>query len=97
MRNSIRTAVKECSLTKTTHYRAEVRFNAGGEDSSFTADPLESGTRWYRGDLHMHTAHSDGSCSSQNGRMVPCSLFLTAQAAMARGLDFIATTDPQSI
>src|SRR5258708_2976321 len=53
------------------HYRAEIRFNARGEDSSFTADPLESGTRWYRGDLHMHTAHSDGSCSSQGGRIVP--------------------------
>ena len=75
------------------HYRAEVRFNARDEDSSFTDHPLETGTRWYRGDLHMHTAHSDGSCSSQNGRMVPCPLVLTVQTAAARGLDFIAITD----
>jgi len=75
------------------HYRAEVRFNARDEDSSFAANPLEAGTRWYRGDLHMHTGHSDGSCPSQGGRMVPCPLFLTVQTAAARGLDFIAITD----
>ncbi|MGH8031718.1 MAG: CehA/McbA family metallohydrolase [Luteimonas sp.] len=55
--------------------------------------PLRSTAGWYRGDLHMHDAHSDGSCSSQAGARVPCPLFLTAQAAVARGLDFIAITD----
>ena len=75
------------------HYRAEIRFNSRAEDESFTAQPLATGTRWYRGDLHMHTAHSDGSCQSQSGRKVPCPLFLTVQAAAARSLDFIAITD----
>jgi hypothetical protein len=75
------------------HYRAEVRFNAKDEDSSFTAAPLAIGTRWYRGDLHMHSAHSDGSCASQSGKMVPCPVFVSAQTATARGLDFIAITD----
>jgi hypothetical protein len=75
------------------HYQAEIRFNSRDEDASFAAHPLATGTRWYRGDLHMHTAHSDGSCSSQSGRMVPCPVFLYAQTAAARGLDFIAITD----
>jgi hypothetical protein len=75
------------------HFRAEVRFNSKVEDASFTLQPLASGTRWYRGDLHMHTAHSDGSCASQSGKMVPCPVFLNAQTAAARGLDFIAITD----
>ncbi len=75
------------------HYHAEIRFNDRAEDASFTAHPLETGKRWYRGDLHMHTAHSDGSCPSQSGRMVPCPLFLTVQTAASRGLDFIAITD----
>jgi hypothetical protein len=75
------------------HYRAEIRFNAPGEDAAFTSAPLASGTRWYRGDLHMHTAHSDGNCLSQGGRMVPCPLFLYVQTAAARSLDFIAITD----
>ncbi len=75
------------------HYRAEIRFDSRAEDSSFTAQPLAVGTRWYRGDLHMHTGHSDGSCKSQSGRKVPCPLFLTVQAAASRSLDFIAITD----
>ena len=75
------------------HYRAEIRFNARDEDTSFAARPLAAGRRWYRGDLHMHTAHSDGSCASQSGRLVPCPVFLTAEAAAARGLDFVAITD----
>jgi hypothetical protein len=75
------------------HYTAEIRFNSRDEDASFTDHPLATGTRWYRGDLHMHTAHSDGSCPSQSGRIVPCPLFLSVQTAAARGLDFIAITD----
>lgn len=55
--------------------------------------PLRNEAGWYRGDLHMHTAHSDGHCASQAGKSVPCPLFLTVQAAVKRGLDFIAITD----
>ena len=75
------------------HYEADIRFNARAEDAAFTTQPLASGKHWYRGDLHMHTAHSDGSCDSQSGRKVPCPLFLTVQAAASRSLDFIAITD----
>ncbi len=75
------------------HYRAEIRFNSPLEDRGFTLEPLKTGKRWYRGDLHMHTAHSDGSCMSQSGKRVPCPLFRTVQTATERGLDFIAITD----
>jgi hypothetical protein len=75
------------------HYRAEIRFNDRREDASFTSQPLATGKRWYRGDLHMHTAHSDGSCLSQSGKQVPCPVFLTVETAALRGLDFIAITD----
>src|SRR5262249_34961503 len=37
--------------------------------------------------------HSDGRCTSQGGKTVPCPAFLTIQAAAARGLDFVAITD----
>lgn len=77
-------------------YTAAVRF----ERESTTADThmrqeaaLRAQPGWYRGDLHMHTAHSDGSCASRRGQRVPCPLFLTAQTASERGLDFIAITD----
>ncbi|WP_242111565.1 CehA/McbA family metallohydrolase [Luteimonas aquatica] len=77
-------------------YTARIWF--GGErdpywQPSVANPPLREEAAWYRGDLHMHDAHSDGSCRSQGGRKVPCPLFLTAQAAAARGLDFVAVTD----
>ena len=70
-----------------------MRFNDTSEDEGFASAPLETGMRWYRGDLHMHTANSDGNCASQSGKRVPCPVFVTAQAATQRGLDFIAITD----
>ena len=56
-------------------------------------EPLRAGPAWFRGDLHMHTAHSDGQCPSQTGKMVPCPVYFTVDAAARRGLDFIAITD----
>jgi len=61
--------------------------------SPFSAKPVNTTRGWYRGDLHMHTGHSDGSCKSQSGAQVPCPVFKTAEAAVSRGLDFIAITD----
>jgi hypothetical protein len=77
-------------------FSSEVYFDRSSQDE--TADPLvrqslRSGPAWYRGDLHMHTAHSDGFCKSQAGRDVSCPLFRSVEAATARGLDFIAVTD----
>ena len=77
----------------TSRWRAEVWFNPALDDRSFTDHPLLDQPGWYRGDLHMHDAHSDGSCPSQSGKSVPCPLFITAEAAARRGLDFIAISD----
>ncbi|HVW77219.1 MAG TPA: CehA/McbA family metallohydrolase [Alloacidobacterium sp.] len=76
------------------NYEADIFFTHDRDAiTSFADAPLRTGPAWFRGDLHMHTAHSDGSCQSQSGHKVPCPLFLTAEAAAARGLDFIAITD----
>lgn len=77
-------------------YTARVFFWRHGDlplVSTFSADPLRRGAGWYRGDFHMHDGHSDGFCSSQEGRRVPCPLYKTVEAAAARKLDFIAITD----
>jgi hypothetical protein len=77
-------------------YEADIYFESvSGKKNlqSFADTPLRSSPGWYRGDLHMHTAHSDGQCNSQTGKRVPCPVFLTLQAAATRGLDFIAITD----
>jgi len=74
-------------------YTAQIHFDRGPAFAGFSAAPIKTGPGWYRGDLHMHTAHSDGSCLSKRGVRVPCPVFRTLEAAHARGLDFIAVTD----
>lgn len=77
-------------------YVAKVYFWRHGDIpavSTFSAAPLASGARWWRGDLHMHTAHSDGFCTTPRGEQAPCPLYRTAEAAVAHGLDFIAFSD----
>jgi hypothetical protein len=78
------------------HYTIHVYFTAGGGVVSLPAalrEPLRAGPAWFRGDLHMHTGQSDGQCPSQSGKMIPCPVFFTVDAAARRGLDFIAITD----
>ena len=80
----------------TSHYTAEVYFTRSGlvsQEPEVLRAPLRKSPAWYRGDLHMHTAHSDGQCASQTGAKVPCPVFLTVEAAARRGLDFIAISD----
>src|SRR5438105_9400296 len=54
---------------------------------------LKNTPAWYKGDLHAHTAQSDGTCASMAGAKVPCPEFKVLEAAAARGLDFLAVTD----
>lgn len=80
----------------TSHYTAQVYFTRTGLVADYPEilrEPLRDGPGWFRGDLHMHTAHSDGQCASQTGKMVPCPVYFTVEAAARRGLDFIAITD----
>jgi hypothetical protein len=74
-------------------YTATITLDRSPVFHGFAAAPLKAGPGWYRGDLHMHTEHSDGSCPSRTGKRVPCPLFRTLEAAAARGLDFVAVTD----
>lgn len=81
-------------------YEVKIYFTHAGEataTSTFSQAPLRNGPAWYRGDLHMHNAHSDGSCLSQSGQKVPCPLYKTVEAAADRKLDFIAITDHNTI
>ena len=74
------------------HYTARIYFERGAA-SGFQSTALKPGPAWFRGDLHVHTAHSDGVCASRKGQRVPCPVFRTLEAAAARGLDFISVTD----
>jgi hypothetical protein len=86
------------NIRKDSHasYTASIWFGHPGDpawEPAVLHPALRKDAGWYRGDLHMHTAHSDGSCKNQSGKRVPCPLFFTVQAAAQRGLDFIAITD----
>jgi len=64
-------------------FEAQVYFNRSADvHSSFIDLPLRQESRWYRGDFHMHTGHSDGRCASQAGADVPCPVFVTLEAAV---------------
>lgn len=81
----------------TAHWSAELWFLRGAE-AQVLPSPMEGrGPGWYRGDLHLHTAHSDGFCASASGRRVSCPLFLSLEAARKRDLDFVAVTEHNSL
>jgi hypothetical protein len=69
-------------------YRVEVTLRYGDAGPAFAPDPAPEraagrGRAWYRGDLHLHTVHSDGTYT-------PAEL---AAGARAAGLDFMVSTE----
>ncbi len=82
----------------TTRYEARITLaGANAGPIELAAAPIRTEAGWYRGDFHMHTAHSDGSCAALSGKRAPCPAFLTLDAAKAAGLDFIAVTDHNTV
>jgi len=61
-------------------------------------DPLNDEQRWYQGDFHTHTGHSDAfGCSDTIGRRSPCQVYQVAEAAHQNGLDFVAIADHNTV
>lgn len=84
---NIRKAATAAYTAKIWLDRADVPFEG------FSDSPLKTGGRWYRGDLHVHTGHSDGSCLSREQKKIPCPVFRSLQTAVEAKLDFVAITD----
>ena len=80
-------------------YRIVVRFTPEGPYQptplALPAPVTHSGPRWYQGDFHSHSQHSDGfGCAVPGGSADgPCSAHQIAAIAAERGLDFVAVTD----
>ena len=74
-----------------TAFRAEVVFDR------VTGRALSNAPRWYRGDFHAHSGHSDGSCLSLSDARTPCPVYRTAEAAVAQGLDFVSLTEHNTV
>lgn len=73
--------------------RIVIRLEPGASDGTVTLPyPFDrtaaaSGPRWFRGDLHCHSDHSDGSAPLED----------LAAAARAQGLDFLAVTEHNTV
>lgn len=97
---SVDLGVSWISKGTTSDYTVRVWFWRAGDRpavSTFSPEPLETGTRWYRGDLHVHTGHSDGFCNSRRGRKIPCPVSRTLDAAVDANLDFVAITEHNNV
>jgi hypothetical protein len=73
----------------TTSYEVTISFSTEGEYWPVLAQEA----RWYAGDLHAHSGHSDGRTAAADGarlRVPPQHVF---EAARRAGLDFVALTD----
>jgi hypothetical protein len=69
-------------------YRIAVTLHSGPTGPRFTPQPAATrakgrGPAWYRGDLHLHTVHSDGGFTPRQ----------VVDAAEAAGLDFLVSTE----
>ncbi|WP_266080729.1 CehA/McbA family metallohydrolase [Haladaptatus caseinilyticus] len=69
-------------------YTIDVTFREGESDPAFeptpaSNDPLTDTAGWYRGDLHLHTVHSDGDYTPKD----------ILDGARDNGLDFIVSTE----
>lgn len=78
-------------------YEARIWFEDEKAFGGFAAAPLATGDRWWRGDLHVHSGHSDGTCLSRSGAKIPCPLFRVLQAAAEANLDFVALTEHNTV
>lgn len=80
-------------------YTAKIWFDRADEAAAITPDSAarRAGPGWYRGDLHLHSGQSDGTCDTRAGKRGPCPLFLTLQKASEAGLDFVAVTEHNTV
>ncbi len=73
----------------TAAYRVEIRFATANAARTV----LSSTSRWYAGDLHAHSGHSDGRTLTSSGSRVGVPAYRVFDAAARAGLDFVALTD----
>lgn len=59
---------------------------------------LSDEQRWYHGDFHTHTGHSDAfGCQDTEGHRSPCQVYQVAEASHRNNLDFVAINDHNTV
>lgn len=62
------------------------------------SNSLREEQRWYRGDFHTHTGHSDAfGCRDTREQQSPCQVYQVAEAAHQNDLDFVSVTDHNTV
>jgi hypothetical protein len=88
------------TITQEAGYTIHIRMIPEGHPEYYGPSEiaLDSGKRWYKGDFHTHTGHSDGfGCPDTEGNRSPCQVFQTAQASHRNGLDFVSIADHNTV
>jgi hypothetical protein len=74
-------------------YETRVAVETRPRPVEFADAPINPAPGWYRGDFHVHTGDSDGSCAAHSGRETHCPVYRAVETAAGRNLDFVAITD----
>lgn len=61
-------------------------------------ESLSDEQRWYYGDFHTHTGHSDAfGCNDTEENRSPCQVYQVAEASHRNNLDFVAINDHNTV
>ncbi|NBC67061.1 MAG: hypothetical protein GVY07_15565 [Bacteroidetes bacterium] len=61
-------------------------------------ESMSEEAKWYSGDFHTHTGHSDAfGCHDTQGNRSPCQVYQVAETAHRNGLDFVSITDHNTV
>lgn len=88
------------TIQKQSDYKITIRLIP--ENHPEFTGPLEESfneqEKWYSGDFHTHTGHSDGfGCENAEGNRAPCQVYQVVEAARDNGLDFVSITDHNTV
>lgn len=62
------------------------------------SESLQDSLKWYKGDFHTHTGHSDAfGCHDTRGLRSPCQVYQVAEASHRNGLDFVSINDHNTV
>lgn len=88
------------TITQSTNYRISITMTPLNNPAYTGASDLvvQDEQRWYAGDFHTHTGHSDGfGCQNIKGERGPCQVYQIVEAATRYNLDFVGIADHNTV
>ena len=88
------------TITQLTNYRISITMTPLNNPAYTGASDLviQDEQRWYAGDFHTHTGHSDGfGCQNIKGERGPCQVYQIVEAATRYNLDFVGIADHNTV